>query len=78
MVLAHARVIQGTFDGYPPILLLDEIAAHLDPGRRQALFAELAELGAQVWMTGTDTTLFAELGDRACFNIVADGRVTSS
>ena len=78
MVLAHARVIQGTFDGYPPILLLDEIAAHLDAGRRQALFAELAGLGAQVWMTGTEVALFAELGDRACFNTVVDGRVTPS
>lgn len=75
MVLAHARVIQGTFDGYPPILLLDEIAAHLDRGRCQALFDELAELGAQVWMTGTDKALFSGLSSTACFFAVSDGTV---
>ncbi len=75
MVLAHARVIQGSFDGYPPVLLLDEIAAHLDEGRRRALFDELASLGAQVWMTGTDVSLFEALGDRADFYRVIDGAI---
>ncbi len=76
MVLAHARVIQGNFDGYPPVLLLDEIAAHLDEGRRRALFDELSGLGAQVWMTGTDAALFDGLGERADRYRVGDGSVT--
>ncbi len=76
MVLAHARVIQGNFDGYPPVLLLDEIAAHLDEGRRRALFDELSGLGAQVWMTGTDAALFDGLGDRADRYRVEGGTVT--
>ncbi len=46
-----------------PILLLDEVAAHLDPGRREALFARLTELQAQVFMTGTDKALFDALPD---------------
>ena len=78
MVLAHARVIQGSFDGCPPVLLLDEIAAHLDEGRRRALFDELSGLGAQVWMTGTDAALFDELGGRADRYRVGDGTVSRS
>lgn len=78
MVLAHARVIEQTFDGYPPVLLLDEIAAHLDRGRRDALFGELADLGAQVWMTGTEPALFAGLGDTADYFTIEDGAVRPS
>jgi len=51
--------------GQAPILLLDEVAAHLDEARRRALFDELLALGVQVWLTGTDAQLFAPLGDRA-------------
>ena len=51
--------------GAPPILLLDEVAAHLDAGRRAALYDEICALGAQAFMTGTGAELFAELGDRA-------------
>jgi DNA replication and repair protein RecF len=51
--------------GLPPLVLLDEIAAHLDPRRRAALYAALEALGSQVWMTGADPALFAELADRA-------------
>ncbi|MEM7428329.1 MAG: DNA replication/repair protein RecF [Pseudomonadota bacterium] len=65
IVLAHARVIQAAFDGYAPLLLLDEVTAHLDENRRQGLFDEILELGAQAWMTGTDPELFASLGSRA-------------
>lgn len=64
LVLANARALAAR-DGVPPILLLDEVAAHLDAGRRAALFDEICALGAQAWMTGTGPELFAELGDRA-------------
>jgi DNA replication and repair protein RecF len=49
----------------PPILLLDEVAAHLDPFRRAALFERLAATGAQVWMTGTEAALFDAIGPAA-------------
>jgi DNA replication and repair protein RecF len=75
LVLAHARLVRRT-TGIAPFLLLDEIAAHLDPGRRAALFATLDELGAQCWMTGTDLMLFEALGDRAARVRVSDGRLT--
>ena len=58
ITLAHARAVKAAFAGWAPILLLDEIAAHLDAGRRAALFTELDALGSQVWMTGTDRSLF--------------------
>ena len=59
--------------GAPPIVLLDEVAAHLDADRRAALYDEICALGAQAWMTGTGPELFAELGDRAQTLIVSDG-----
>jgi DNA replication and repair protein RecF len=61
MVLAHAALVRAR-RGAAPVMLLDEIAAHLDAGRRARLFARLAETGAQVWMTGTEAGLFAEAG----------------
>ena len=64
VVLAHARLL--TLDrATAPLLLLDEIAAHLDEERRRALFAEILELGLQAWMTGTDAELFRGLDDEA-------------
>ena len=75
IVLAHARVIRAAFDGFAPLLLLDEIAAHLDESRRNGLFDELMELGAQAWMTGTDLSLFSALGDRAQYLAMDDGSV---
>src|ERR1700728_704650 len=60
LVLAHGRLI-AEMTGFSPILLLDEIVAHLDPARRAALHLELAQLGAQSWMTGADPALFAEI-----------------
>ena len=59
LVLAHATLVAET-TGIVPLLLLDEVVAHLDPGRRTALFDELAKLGAQVWLTGADPAAFAE------------------
>jgi len=73
-VLAHARLI-AEMTGSTPVLLLDEIVAHLDPGRRAALHAELAQLGAQVWMTGADPALFAEIKDDAAMIEVRAGRL---
>lgn len=63
IILAHAALVEE-HRRQPPILLLDEVAAHLDPARRAALFARLAG-HAQVWMTGTETALFAAIGDEA-------------
>jgi len=74
LVLAHGRLI-AEMTGFAPILLLDEIVAHLDPARRAALHVELAQLGGQVWMTGADPALFAEIGDDAMIIEVASGRL---
>jgi DNA replication and repair protein RecF len=63
-VLANARGLK-TETGAAPLILLDEVAAHLDAARRAALFDEICALDAQAWMTGTGPELFAELGDRA-------------
>ena len=71
IVLAHAR-LQAALKGRAPLLLLDEVAAHLDPGRRAALFGEILRLGAQAWITGTDAALFEGLRGRAQFFSVAD------
>ena len=75
LVLAHADLVRQRRDGAAPILLLDEIAAHLDPQRRAALFDEIVALGSQVWMSGTDLEAFAALGKRAQNHRVEDGRV---
>jgi DNA replication and repair protein RecF len=64
LILAHAALVSAQRDA-PPILLLDEIAAHLDPSRRTALFALLEDTGAQVWMTGTEPELFHGIGPSA-------------
>jgi DNA replication and repair protein RecF len=75
LVLAHAELVTGHRGGLAPILLLDEIAAHLDVERRAALFAEILRLGAQAWMTGTDEILFTALVGRARFGRVGEGGV---
>lgn len=64
LILANARALARDF-GAPPLLLLDEVAAHLDATRRAALYDEICALGAQAWMTGTGPELFSELGNRA-------------
>ena len=51
--------------GFAPLLLLDEVVAHLDPARRAALYDALSVLGAQVWMTGADPAAFGDLAGRA-------------
>jgi DNA replication and repair protein RecF len=62
--------------GIAPFLLLDEIAAHLDPGRRAALFVALDGLQTQCFMTGTDPMLFKALRDDAQRVTVRDGRLS--
>lgn len=74
IVLSHAR-LTGEMSGLTPILLLDEIAAHLDSGRRAALFSILEDLNCQAFMTGTDAALFSSLAGRAQFLTVDHGRV---
>ncbi|MCD8491924.1 MAG: DNA replication/repair protein RecF [Geovibrio sp.] len=74
LVLAHARLIAAE-RGMPPLMLLDEVAAHLDEGRRAALYDLLKQLGAQVWLTGTDKSLFTAIKNDAPFYEVKDGRV---
>src|SRR3546814_335371 len=74
MVLAHADLV-AELSGRRPILLLDEVAAHLDPRRRAALFERLAAGGGQVWMTGTEPALFADTGETASRWLVSDGRI---
>src|ERR1700704_1271361 len=64
LVLAHAGLL-AEMSGFSPVLLLDEVVAHLDPTRRTALYGELEKLGAQVWMTGADPAAFAEMAARA-------------
>jgi len=64
ITLAHGRLVRAE-TGHAPILLLDEVAAHLDEARRHALFDRLAAHGAQVWMTGTDANIFNPLGSSA-------------
>lgn len=76
IALAHARLVAMS-RGRPPLLLLDEIAAHLDAERRAALFDEVVALGAQSWMTGTDAELFAPLRGRAQILCVADGSIAA-
>jgi DNA replication and repair protein RecF len=72
LILAHADLVAERV-GRRPILLLDEVAAHLDPLRRAVLFERLAAAGGQVWMTGTEAALFDELGTGASRLLVTNG-----
>lgn len=73
LVLAHADLV-AELRGDPPVLLLDEVAAHLDPRRRQALFARLGA-GGQIWMTATEAELFDGIGQASRFH-VQPGQIT--
>ena len=75
LVLAHASLV-AEMTGITPLLLLDEVVAHLDPGRRAALFDELARLGAQVWMTGADPAAFSDVDTKAEIFNVAAGQIS--
>jgi DNA replication and repair protein RecF len=77
LVLAHARLV-ARLVGMAPILLLDEVAAHLDPVRRSALYHRLIEFGAQVWLTGADPTAFIEIADHTALLEVSPGRIAAA
>ena len=74
LVLAHAGLIKQ-MTGFAPLLLLDEVVAHLDPARRAALYDALSSLGAQVWMTGADPAAFGDIIGRAQVFVVRNGTV---
>ncbi|MBL9048766.1 MAG: DNA replication/repair protein RecF [Tabrizicola sp.] len=76
LILANARALAQDL-GKAPILLLDEVAAHLDENRRAALYDEICALGAQALMTGTEAELFVTLGNRAQTLQIADDHGTS-
>ena len=77
LVLAHGTLV-AEMTGVVPLLLLDEVVAHLDPTRRKALFEELARLGAQVWMTGADPASFGDIGPSGEIFDVENGRIAPS
>ena len=74
LILAKAELIKE-LEGASPLILLDEVAAHLDQSRREALFGEILSLGAQAWMTGTDRDLFAPLAENAQIFAVNQGKI---
>ena len=74
LVLAHAALV-ADMTSTAPVILLDEVVAHLDPNRRAALFATLSRLGAQVWMTGADPTVFVDVAAHAEIFDVSPGQV---
>lgn len=76
ILLAHAALVAAD-RGQPPVLLLDEVTAHLDPSRRVALFERLRAMGAQIWMTGTESALFQDIGEASRFSVTA-GRLFRS
>jgi DNA replication and repair protein RecF len=76
MIMANTR-LQSKARGAGPLLLLDEVVAHLDAERRRYLFDEIVALGVQAWMTGTDRALFEGLDGRAQFFRVEDATLTA-
>jgi DNA replication and repair protein RecF len=74
LILAHAGLLTE-MSGFAPVLLLDEVVAHLDPARRAALYGEIDTLGAQVWMTGADPAAFADVGPSGEIFSVEAGRI---
>jgi DNA replication and repair protein RecF len=76
VILAHALMMQAE-KGYIPLILLDEVAAHLDEARRLQLFAQLRALKGQIWLTGTDEGIFSSLRDSAKFFQIDHGHVTA-
>ena len=76
IILSHARLLLAE-NGSPPLMLFDEVPAHLDEDRRRALYDRLFALGGQVWMTGTDLKLFNSIRTNAQFFEVNDGSISS-
>ncbi len=77
LVLAHAELLAERRSGAAPLLLLDEIAAHLDARRRDGLFSELLRLRSQAWLTGTDRHPFEPLLNKAQFIQIDDAGIAS-
>ncbi len=77
LVLAHSRLVKEQSNGFAPLILLDEIVAHLDEERRAGLFGELLRLEAQAWMTGTDQIHFESWGENAQLFSVDNGSVSA-
>lgn len=77
LILAHSDLVAERLDRRP-VLLLDEVSAHLDPARRAALFERLVATGGQVWMTGTEASLFAGIGAGATHLTVAGRAVRTA
>ena len=75
IILAHAAAVREQAGGLAPLMLLDEVGAHLDAARRRGLFQALEALGCQAWMTGTEESLFEDLRGRALFLRVDGGHV---
>ncbi len=76
IILAHSRLIAAE-RGTPPLLLLDEVAAHLDKARRAALFGILLNMKCQAWLTGTDRSLFSSLEERGQFFNICESKVSA-
>jgi DNA replication and repair protein RecF len=74
LILAKAGLIKE-MEGVSPLILLDEVAAHLDLARREALFGEISRLCGQAWMTGTDRDLFAPIAQEAQIFAVNQGKI---
>jgi DNA replication and repair protein RecF len=74
LILAKAELIKA-IEGVSPLVLLDEVSAHLDQARREALFGEISRLGGQAWMTGTDRDLFAPIAQDAQIFAVNQGKI---
>src|SRR6185437_3981305 len=74
LVLTHAGLL-AEMSGYAPVLLLDEVVAHLDPSRRTALYGELQELGVKAWMTGADAAAFVEIEGKADMLEISPGQI---
>jgi DNA replication and repair protein RecF len=74
IILAHAELVADR-RGNAPVILLDEVAAHLDPSRRAALFARLDATGSQVWMTGTESNLFSSIDHNAMLIEISNGKL---
>lgn len=77
IILAYVRILTAARE-VKPLLLLDDIAAHLDGRRRDALFAEIRELGVQAWLTGTDSDQFTSLLPMAQHFVVSHGKILAA
>ena len=77
IILAHIDLVKQLNDGFSPIVLLDEIAAHFDETKRAELFEEILQLGVQAWMTGTDRSMFSSFGDNAQYFTIENGNISS-